>query len=87
MIMNIEEKYLTDSAQRDSRKYKAVDNKWYLEIGVEGGGWNDSVIYGPFDTKEVADEYIHKNFRTIGGFWLDASGIRPVPNKVIKPKK
>lgn len=72
-------KHLSECIQIDSRKYKAVDDKWYIDIGPEGGGYSTVNSYGPFDTKELADQYIESNLKNMGYFFIDASGIKPIP--------
>lgn len=74
--------YLNESLSRYCDFYKAKDGKWYMDLANnEYGEYDDCTTYGPFNSLEKADEYLHNNHSNPGGAWEDDSGKREVPTK------
>lgn len=79
--MNIIDKYLNESMSRHCEFYKAKDKKWYMDLAErEYAGYEDATTYGPFDTLDIAHDYLD-NFSNPGSYGEDASGKNPVPKK------
>jgi hypothetical protein len=75
------------SMQRDCGIFKAVNNKWYLELGNrEYSSWDDCTIYGPFESEEGANQELRKHSNP-GSVSDDPSGTRKVPTKVVPPRR
>lgn len=71
------------STSRYCGVYKARDRKWYLELArYEWGERDDAITYGPFDSKQDAEDYLHDNFSNPGGIdIIDDTGQTAVPVK------
>ena len=69
------------SQSRHCEIYKAVNQKWYLELGdFEYADHVDSTTYGPFDTFEAANKELD-NHSNPGCMSRDDSGTQPVPTQ------
>jgi len=69
------------SQSRHCEIYKAVNQKWYLELGdFEHAEGDDSTTYGPFDTYTAVEREL-ENHSNPGGWSKDESGTQPVPIK------
>ncbi len=68
------------SVSRHCALYRAVDEKFYLELADEEyAGQDEAVTYGPFDTGELALAYL-EGFSNPGGIDEYADTL-PVPKK------
>ena len=69
------------SQSRHCEIYKAVNQKWYLELGdFEYADHADSTTYGPFESYESAYKELD-NHSNPGSLCTDESGKQPVPTK------
>ena len=73
---------LNESVSRYCDIYKTDDGKWYMDLANEEyGEYDDCTTYGPFNSSEAANTYLHDNHSNPGGGWEDDSGDRPVPTE------
>ena len=69
------------SQSRHCEIYKAVNQKWYLELGdFEYAESEDSTTYGPFESYESAYKELD-NHSNPGSLCTDESGKQPVPTQ------
>lgn len=73
------------SCSRQCLFYKAVDSKWYLQLGNHEYAYEDwqCTTYGPFVSQEAADNYLYECHSNPGGAEIDSTGMRPVPVEVL----
>ena len=75
-------KLLAGSKSRYCAFYKANNGKWYMELAArEYGEHKEATTYGPFESKEDANDFLHDNFSNPGGYFTDDSGRKPVPTR------
>jgi hypothetical protein len=83
---------LNESMSRHCDIYKTDDDKWYMDLANEEyGEYEDCTTYGPFNSNQAANTYLHDNHSNPGGGWEDDSGERSVPtespngSKIVRP--
>jgi len=70
---------LNESLSRYCDIYKTENGKWYMDLANnEYGGYEDCTTYGPFNSEEDVETYLHDNHSNPGGMWTDDSGERKV---------
>jgi hypothetical protein len=77
------------SMQRRCDFTKCVDEKWYMTLGDNEHDYDDfdCTVYGPFESEEAAEEFLHRYFSNPGGSCTDRSGTAPVPANAVHPDK
>jgi hypothetical protein len=65
----------------------ATDAKWYMQLGNHEYAYDDwnSTWYGPFDSQELADQYLYDNFDSTSGAEIDDRSNKAPPVDVERP--
>lgn len=74
-----------ESVERYCNYFSAIDGSWYMELAdEEQGEQKDAKTYGPFASRQEAEDYLDASFPKPVSYYVDEQGVRPAPTEPIK---